>query len=68
MARCQVKRPLREEMTPLKPSETGFGKHMPLTVFVDPEPIVIDEVHTGTYCQLLYPEQLITSKEDTANN
>ncbi|EPY80527.1 Tubulin alpha-6 chain isoform 1-like protein [Camelus ferus] len=32
------------------------------------ESTVIDEVHTGTYCQLFHPEQLITGKEDAANN
>ena len=28
----------------------------------------IDEVRTGTYRQLFHPEQLITGKEDAANN
>ena len=27
-----------------------------------------DEVRTGTYKQLFHPEQLITGKEDAANN
>uniref|UniRef100_A0A2R8ZZ50 Tubulin/FtsZ 2-layer sandwich domain-containing protein n=1 Tax=Pan paniscus TaxID=9597 RepID=A0A2R8ZZ50_PANPA len=49
-------------------SETGAGKHMPRAVFVDLEPMVIDEVCTGTYRQLFHPEQLITGKEDAANN
>uniref|UniRef100_A0A3P8S713 Tubulin alpha chain-like 3 n=1 Tax=Amphiprion percula TaxID=161767 RepID=A0A3P8S713_AMPPE len=49
-------------------SETGAGKHVPRAVFVDLEPSVIDEVRTGTYCQLFHPEQLITGKEDAANN
>jgi len=31
-------------------------------------PTVIDEVRTGTYRQLFHPEQLITGKEDAANN
>jgi hypothetical protein len=35
---------------------------------VDLEPTVIDEVRTGTYRQLFHPEQLITGKEDAANN
>ena len=30
--------------------------------------IVTDEVRTGTYRQLFHPEQLITGKEDAANN
>merc|ERR1711892_749927 len=49
-------------------SETGAGKHVPRAVFVDLEPTVIDEVRTGTYRQLFHPEQLVTGKEDAANN
>jgi len=49
-------------------SETGAGKHVPRTVFVDLEPTVIDEIRTGTYRQLFHPEQLISGKEDAANN
>ena len=30
--------------------------------------LVVDEVRTGTYRQLFHPEQLITGKEDAANN
>ena len=32
------------------------------------EPTVVDEVRTGTYRQLFHPEQLISGKEDAANN
>ncbi|MFS7942409.1 Tubulin alpha chain [Helianthus anomalus] len=49
-------------------SETGAGKHVPRAVFVDLEPTVIDEVRTRTYRQLFHPEQLISGKEDAANN
>merc|ERR1712166_1628470 len=49
-------------------SETGAGKHVPRCVFLDLEPTVIDEVRTGTYRQLYHPEQLISGKEDAANN
>ena len=49
-------------------SETGAGKYVPRTVFVDLEPTVVDEVRTGTYRQLYHPEQLISGKEDAANN
>ncbi len=49
-------------------SETGSGKHVPRAVFVDLEPTVIDEVRTGVYRQLFHPEQLISGKEDAANN
>merc|ERR1712142_325891 len=49
-------------------SETGSGKHVPRAVFVDLGPTVIDEVRTGVYRQLFHPEQLVTGKEDAANN
>jgi len=49
-------------------AETGAGKHVPRAVFVDLEPSVVDEVRTGTYRALYHPEQLITGKEDAANN
>jgi len=49
-------------------SETGAGKHVPRAVFIDLEPTVVDEVRTGTYRQLFHPEQLISGKEDAANN
>jgi len=49
-------------------SETGAGKHVPRAVFIDLEPTVVDEVRTGEYRQLYHPEQLITGKEDAANN
>uniref|UniRef100_A0A4X2M4Y0 Tubulin alpha 8 n=1 Tax=Vombatus ursinus TaxID=29139 RepID=A0A4X2M4Y0_VOMUR len=49
-------------------SETGTGKHVPRAVMVDLEPSVVDEVRAGPYRQLFHPEQLITGKEDAANN
>ncbi|KAG1467180.1 hypothetical protein G6F56_004554 [Rhizopus delemar] len=42
--------------------------HVPRTVLVDLEPSVIDQVRTGAYRQLFHPEQLISGKEDAANN
>ncbi|KAL1451603.1 hypothetical protein WDU94_005964 [Cyamophila willieti] len=49
-------------------SETGAGKYVPRTVFVDLEPTVVDETRTGTFRQLFHPEQLISGKEDAASN
>jgi len=49
-------------------SETSGGKHVPRAIYFDLEPSVIDEVRTGKYKQLFHPEQLITGKEDAANN
>jgi len=49
-------------------SETGSGKHVPRAVFLDLEPSVVDEIRTGTYRQLFHPEQLVSGKEDAANN
>lgn len=41
---------------------------VPRSIFVDLEPTVVDEVRTGTYSSLFHPEQLISGKEDAANN
>ena len=49
-------------------SETSSGKHVPRAVFVDLEPSVVDEVRMGTYRGMYHPEQLLTGKEDAANN
>ena len=49
-------------------SETGAGKHVPRAVYVDLEPTVCDEVRSGAYRQLYHPEQIISGKEDAANN
>ncbi|CAH8582052.1 unnamed protein product [Schistosoma rodhaini] len=49
-------------------TEMTSGKHVPRAIFVDLEPNVVDEVRCGTYKQLFHPEQLITGKEDAANN
>ncbi|CAF3662612.1 unnamed protein product [Rotaria sp. Silwood1] len=49
-------------------SETGAGRYVPRAVFVDLEPSVIDEIRRGPYSKLFHPEQLISGKEDAANN
>jgi tubulin alpha len=49
-------------------NETDSGKHVPRAIFVDLEPTVIDQVRTGAYRHLFHPEELITGKEDAANN
>ena len=49
-------------------SEAGSGKFVPRCVFFDLEPSVVDEVRTGNYRQLFHPDQLISGKEDAANN
>jgi tubulin alpha len=49
-------------------SETGNGQHVPRAIFMDLESSVIDSVRTGPYKQLFHPEQMITGKEDAANN
>eukprot|EP01084_Bolivina_argentea_P093867 168771_1 len=48
--------------------ETGTGKHVPRSIFLDLEPTVIDCVRNGEYKKLFHPEQLISGKEDAANN
>ena len=49
-------------------SEVGSGKYVPRSIFLDLEPTVIDEVRTGIYRQLFHPNNLISGKEDAANN
>jgi len=49
-------------------SETGSGKHVPRSIYVDLEPNVIDSVKTGTFRSLFHPETMISGKEDAANN
>ncbi|CCK71411.1 alpha-tubulin TUB3 KNAG_0G03540 [Huiozyma naganishii CBS 8797] len=48
--------------------ETGSGKYVPRAIYVDLEPNVIDEVRNGAYKDFFHPEQLISGKEDAANN
>ena len=49
-------------------TETGAGKFVPRSLMVDLEPTCVDEIRTGTYRNLYHPEQLISGKEDAANN
>ncbi|XP_037906089.1 tubulin alpha-8 chain [Hermetia illucens] len=49
-------------------SETGSQKYTPRSIFIDLEPSVIDDVRTGKHRNLYHPEQLISGKEDAANN
>eukprot|EP01122_Echinamoeba_exundans_P003309 TRINITY_DN13429_c2_g1_i1.p3 TRINITY_DN13429_c2_g1~~TRINITY_DN13429_c2_g1_i1.p3 ORF type:complete len:449 (+),score=137.63 TRINITY_DN13429_c2_g1_i1:80-1426(+) len=48
--------------------ETGTGKYVPRAVLADLEPSVIDQVRTGPYKKLFHPNQLVSGKEDAANN
>lgn len=41
---------------------------VPRAILVDLEPTVVDEVRNGKYKQLYHPENLLTGKEDAANN
>eukprot|EP00619_Florenciella_sp_RCC1007_P016745 CAMPEP_0205946400 /NCGR_PEP_ID=MMETSP1325-20131115/69015_1 /ASSEMBLY_ACC=CAM_ASM_000708 /TAXON_ID=236786 /ORGANISM="Florenciella sp., Strain RCC1007" /LENGTH=457 /DNA_ID=CAMNT_0053317465 /DNA_START=223 /DNA_END=1593 /DNA_ORIENTATION=- len=52
----------------LEHTDVTFCKHVPRCVYVDLEATVCDEVRTGTYRQLYHPEQIISGKEDAANN
>lgn len=49
-------------------SEVDKYRMVPRAVIIDLEPTVVDEIRTGHYKQLYHPEQLITGKEDAANN
>jgi len=48
--------------------ETGRGKHVPRSVFIDLEPSVIDEIRSGSLRNFFHPETMISGKEDAANN
>jgi len=49
-------------------SKTGAGNHVPHAIYVDLKPAVCDEVCSGAYHQLYQPRQIISRKEDAANN
>ncbi|XP_044727445.1 tubulin alpha-8 chain-like [Chrysoperla carnea] len=49
-------------------TESASGMFVPRAVFVDLEPTVIDEIRVGPYKRLYSPDQLISGKEDAANN
>jgi len=49
-------------------SHTDSGKYVPRALFIDLEQTVVDEVRHGPYRMLFHPDQLITGKEDAANN
>lgn len=49
-------------------SETGSGKYVPRSVFMDLESTVVQQIRNGPYKDLFHPEQMITGKEDAANN
>jgi|UniRef100_A0A8C0WVG5 tubulin alpha len=48
--------------------ETRAGKHVPRALFMDLEPTIIDGIRMGKYHSLFHPEQLVSGKEDAANN
>jgi len=49
-------------------SETSAGKYVPRSIYLDLEPTVIDEVKNSKFSKLFHPEQMLTGKEDAANN
>ncbi|KAJ5085132.1 hypothetical protein N7532_009903 [Penicillium argentinense] len=49
-------------------TETSGGKYVPRAIFADLDPSPVDEIRSGAYKSLFHPEQLISGKEDAANN
>lgn len=49
-------------------SQTSAGTYVPRTLMVDLEPGVLESIRTGPYRGLYHPGQLISGKEDAANN
>jgi len=64
--------PVANEACPAEHStfykETVAGKYIPRTVMVDLEPTVVDQIRSGPDRGLYHPDQLISGKEDAANN
>lgn len=49
-------------------NDTLQQKLVPRSIFVDLEPTVIEDIRTGAYKHLFNPDQMVTGKEDAANN
>jgi len=49
-------------------NESDNGKFVPRAIMADLEPTVIDQIKHGEYSKLFHPSQLISGKEDAANN
>lgn len=49
-------------------SESANGKYVPRANYIDLEPTVLDEIRNGPYSQLFHPDQIVSGKEDAANN
>jgi len=48
--------------------QVGEDRYVPRALYIDLEPGVCDAVRTGAYGSLYHPEQIISGKEDAANN
>jgi tubulin alpha len=48
--------------------EHPAGKHVPRVIFVDLDDAIVNELRNGRHKSLYLPEQLVTGKEDAANN
>uniref|UniRef100_A0A182M932 Tubulin alpha chain n=1 Tax=Anopheles culicifacies TaxID=139723 RepID=A0A182M932_9DIPT len=49
-------------------SDNGEGRYVPRAIFIDTEPMVIDQLQLAEIGELFNPEYLIRGKEDAANN
>ncbi|XP_035900680.1 tubulin alpha-8 chain-like isoform X1 [Anopheles stephensi] len=49
-------------------SDNGEGRYVPRAIFIDTEPMVIDQLQMSDIGELFNPEYLIRGKEDAANN
>ncbi|VDO18788.1 unnamed protein product [Heligmosomoides polygyrus] len=49
-------------------SESSNGKYVPRAIYIDLEPTVLDEIRHGPFSGLFHPDQIISGKEDAANN
>ncbi|XP_053671079.1 tubulin alpha-4 chain-like [Anopheles nili] len=49
-------------------SNNGEGRYVPRAVFIDTEPMVIDQLRSSAIGELFNPEYMVLGKEDAANN
>ena len=63
---------LSEDLSDASPqtffSEHESGRFVPRSIFLDLVPTVIDEIRSSSYRKLFNPDNLISGKEDAANN
>uniref|UniRef100_A0A182N590 Tubulin alpha chain n=1 Tax=Anopheles dirus TaxID=7168 RepID=A0A182N590_9DIPT len=66
--RSEDGRDTRFQQCPTFYSENGEGRYVPRAIFIDTEPMVIDQLQASEIGALFNPDYLVRGKEDAANN